>query len=76
MIDYTALYFKCKMPTPIRGKPTNKSLKRLQTELQANASLVETDLGRGNHRYLSLVLTDAEYALISNMAPFILPQYL
>jgi len=44
-IDYAAAYFKYKTPTPIRGQPNSKSLKRLQTELQANSSLVETDLG-------------------------------
>ena len=27
IIDYTALYFKYKTPTPIRGEPTNKILK-------------------------------------------------
>jgi len=42
----------------IQEEPTNKSLKRLQTELQANASSVETNLGRGNEGYLELVLTD------------------
>ena len=57
-IDYTSLYFKCKTLIPILGEPTNKSLKRLQTELQANESSVKTDLGRGNHGYLNLVLTD------------------
>ena len=66
-IDYIALYFKYKTPTLIQGEPTNKSLKRLQTELQANASSVETDLGGRNHRYLVLVLIYAEYASIPNM---------
>ena len=58
-IDYASSYFKYKTPTPIRGEPTNKALKRLQTELRANASSVETDLGGGDHGYLGLVLTDA-----------------
>jgi len=43
-IDYTASYFKYKTATLIRGELTNKSLKRLKSELQANASSVETDL--------------------------------
>ena len=75
-IDYAASYFKYKTPTPICGEPTNKSLKRLQTELQANTSLVETNLGSGNHGYLGLVLTDAEYAVIHNIQPFVLLNYL
>ena len=74
-INYTSSYFKYKTPTPIRGEPTHKSLKRLKLELQANASSVETDLGGGNHGYLGLVLTDEEYALIPNTQPFIAPNY-
>jgi hypothetical protein len=74
-IDYASSYFKYKTPTPIRGEPTHKSLKRLKLELQANASSVETDLGGGNHGYLGLVLTDEEYALIPNTQPFIAPNY-
>ena len=49
----------------MREELTNKTLKRLQTELQANASSIKTDLGGGNHGCLALVLTDTEYALKS-----------
>ena len=58
-IDYASLYFKYKTPTLTQGEPTNKALKRLQTELRTNMSSVETDLGGGVHGYLGLVLTDA-----------------
>ena len=74
-IDYASSYFKYKTPTPIRGEPTNKALKRLKLELQSNASSVETDLGGGNHGYLGLVLTDEEYASIPHTQPFIAPNY-
>ena len=74
-IDYASSYFKFKTPTPIRGEPTHKSLKRLKLELQANASSVETDLGGGNHGYLGLVLTDDEYASIPHTQPFVAPNY-
>jgi len=74
-IDYASLYFKYKTPTPIRGEPTHKSLKRLKLELQSNASSVETDLGGGNYGYLGLVLTDEEYATIPNTQPFVAPNY-
>ena len=60
-VDYAASYFKYETPTPIQGAPTNKTLKRLKQELWANASNVESDLGGGEHGYLGLVLTDAEY---------------
>ena len=75
IIDYASSYFKYKTPTPIRGEPTHKSLKRLKLELQANASSVETDLGGGNHGYLGLILTDQEYATIPHTAPFVPPTY-
>ena len=74
-IDYAASYFKYKTPSPIRGVPTYKALKRLKLELQANASSVETDLGGGNHGYLGLVLTDEEYATITGTQPFVAPEY-
>ena len=64
IVDYASSYFKYKTPTPIRGEPTHKSLKRLKIELQANASSVETDTGGGNHGYLGLILTEQEYATI------------
>ena len=73
-VDYLASFFKYKTPTPIQGTPTYKSLKRLKAELRANASSVECDLGGGNHGYLGLVLSDPEYAVISN-TPFVAPAY-
>mgnify|MGYP001310565316 CR=1 FL=1 len=73
-VDYAASYFKYKSPTPIIGAPINKTLKRLKQELRANASSVESDLGGGDHGYLGLVLTDAEYETVSN-TPFTAPTY-
>ena len=63
-VDYAATYFKYPVPSPINGEPTNKMLKRLKTELRANASSVDTDLGGGDHGYLGLILADLEYARI------------
>ena len=57
-IDYASSYFKWKTPIPIHKVPTCKVLKQLKVELKVNASLVKTDLGSGNHRYLGLVLMD------------------
>ena len=74
-IDYATVYFKYKNPTPINGEPTNKALKRLKTELRANASSVDTDLGGGDHGYLGLVLSDVEYARITPASPFIPPTF-
>ena len=73
-IDYAQTYFKYPSPTPISGEPTNKALKRLKNELRANASSVESDLGGGDHGYLGLVLTDVEYANVTN-TPFVAPNF-
>ena len=64
-VDYAATYFKYPTPNPIHGEPTNKSLKRLKTELRANSSSIDTDLGGGDHGYLGLILSDPEYQRIS-----------
>ena len=66
-----ASYFKYKTPTHI---PTYKALNQLKAELCANATSVETDLDGGNHGYLGLVLSDAEYANVSP-TPFVAPAY-
>ena len=73
-VDYAKLYFRYPDPTPIIGEPTNKAIKRLKLELRANASSVETDLGGGDHGYLGLYLSDADYARIDpTPTPFIAP---
>ena len=63
-VDYAATYFKYPTPNPIHGEPTNKTLKRLKTELRANISSIDTDLGGGDHGYLGLILSDQEYLRI------------
>ena len=74
--DYAAVYFKYSTPTPITGEPSNKLLKRLKTELCANASSVDTDLGGGDHGYLGLILTDVKYARITpTPPPFVAPNF-
>ena len=62
-IDYAAS-FPHRVPTKIQGEPLYRNLKRLKTELRANASSVDTDLGGGNHGYLGLVLSRNEYPWI------------
>ena len=76
VIDYASSYFKYKTSTPIIGEPTNKLVKRFQIELRANASSVETDIGRGNYSYFSLVLMNDKFVRIPNIQPFVAPQYL
>ena len=61
---------------PACGEATNKDLKRLQTELHANNSSIEMDLGGENHCCLALVLADTKYATIPNTEPFVAPECL
>ena len=74
-IDYATTYFPHNSPTPIRGEPTYKSLKKLKSELKANASSVDSDLGGGDHGYLGLVLSDTEYARICPDSAFEPPEF-
>ena len=64
-IDYTATYIKYPTPNTIHGEPTNEMLKGLNTELRANSSSVDTNLGGGDHVYLGLILADQEYLRIT-----------
>ena len=57
----------------IRGKPTYETLHHLKNELKANVSSVPTTLGGGNHGYLGMILTPAEYRHISPTDPFTRP---
>lgn len=69
-------FFKYNTPTPIQGAPSNKSLKRLKTELRANASSVESKSGGGDHGYLGLALIDEEYeSILPTPPPFIAPHF-
>ena len=72
-VDYVTTYFPHKTPTLVRGEPTFIDLKRIKTELRANASSVESDLGGGDHGYLFLVLSDAEYRLIPGITNAAVP---
>ena len=70
------MYFPHSTPTPIRGEPDYKYLKKLKNELRANASSVDSDLGGGDHGYLGLVLSEQEYRRIYPDTPFEAPEFL
>jgi hypothetical protein len=74
-IDYATTYFPHSTPTPIRDEPTYKALKKLKSELKANASSVDSDMGGGDHGYLGLVLSDTEYARICPDSAFEPPEF-
>ena len=74
-IDYAGTYFPFPEPTRIQGEPTYTDLTKLEKELKANASSVDSDLGGGNHGYLGHVLNDPNYAAITGTTPFLPPAY-
>ena len=60
--------------TQIQGEPTFSNLKLLTREIKANAMAVHSTLGGGAHGHLGLVVTPAQYALISP-TPFVRPVF-
>ena len=51
--------------TKVHGELDFQKLKQIKNEVKANASLITSTLGGGAHGHLGLVLTPAEYALVS-----------
>jgi hypothetical protein len=51
--------------TIIVGKPTYATIRKLQKELYTNARTIPSLLGGGHNGHLALVMTDAEYLVIS-----------
>ena len=72
-VNYKYSYFKQPVLTAIRGEPTYETLHHIKNELKANASSVPTTLGGGNHGYLGMILTPAEYRRITLTDPFTWP---
>ena len=67
-VDYKNSIFEYPVLTKINARPTYPSLKTIKNELKANAGKVQCELGGGANGHLGLVLTDAEYALVSPTA--------
>jgi hypothetical protein len=73
-INYRETYFEFPELTKVRGEPTSESLFKLRNELKANAKSVYSNLSDGDHGHLALVLSDAQYALLTAL-PFIRPVF-
>jgi hypothetical protein len=58
--------------TPIEGKPTPEAVCKLRQELYANVRSLPTDLDRGQHGHLGLLMPDADYLALAGAA-YILP---
>ena len=67
-VNYRETCFPKPDLTRTPGRPTYESLHNMQLELKANAISVHSNLGGGNHGHLGLLMTDPQYALVSNTA--------
>ena len=72
-VKYKDSYFEHPVLTTIHRESTYETLHHLKNELKANTSSVPTNLGGGNHGYLGMVLTQAEYHRILPNNPLIRP---
>jgi hypothetical protein len=68
-INYRETFFEFPELTKIHGKPTSESLYKLRNELKANAQSVYSNLSDGAHGHLALILSNAQYALLTDI-PF------
>ena len=66
-IDYINNNFEFKTLHKIDDIPTYEDLIKIKNQLMANANKVPTDLGGGTNGHLGLVLSTAEYSLISQI---------
>ena len=72
--NYRADFFPHDNLSVIIGQPDYESLHKMKKQLKANAMAVPSTLGGGQHGLLGLVLTPAEYAIISAV-PFVREAY-
>ena len=72
--NYRENLFRHQYLTRIHGEPTFSTLKILARELKANARSVYSNLGGAANGHLGLILSDAQYALISPI-PFVRVTY-
>jgi hypothetical protein len=71
-INYRETYFEFPELTRIQGEPNAESLFKLRNELKANAQAVYSNLSDGAHGHLALVISDAQYAVLTAL-PFVRP---
>ena len=59
--------------TKIVGTPNIDTLQALHSQLKSNTANIQSNLGRGNHGDLGLILTNAAYAIIAPGTPYARP---
>jgi hypothetical protein len=73
-INYRETYFPKPDLTRIICIPTYETLHQMQLELKTNALSVHSNLGGAAHGHLGLLMTDAQYALVSD-TPYERPEH-
>ena len=59
---------------PIINMPTYQTIQELHLKLNANAVSIYTNLGGGNHSFLRLTVSEAQYNSVS-LIPFVAPTH-
>ena len=67
-VNYRETFFPKPDLTRILGIPTYENLHQMQLELKTNALSVHSNLGGATHGHLGLLMTEAQYALVSDIA--------
>jgi hypothetical protein len=73
-VNYRESFFEKPDLTPVIGKPDYETLYQTIVDLRTNAISVHSNLGRGNHGHLGLLMSPAQYA-VESQVPFIRPTH-
>ena len=71
--DYCEKYFEHKDLDRIRGKPTIDKIVCVVNQLKRNAQCVPTTLFGGNHGYLAIIVSPADYTKLTGVTNITIP---
>ena len=63
--EFQELYFEFQELTPLNGEPALNTLQKMLTQLKANASSVPTNLVRGRHSFIGVILSTVSYVSLA-----------
>ena len=72
-VDDILTKFPTRHLNPMRGEPNYDAITALKAELFANAAVIPTPLGGGQHGHIGLVMKQQLYSTLSS-TPFVLPE--
>ena len=67
-VDTIRSAFEHQTIQPYTGEPDYEAIKSVHDQLKANAASIPSELGRGKHGLLGLIMSDATYLLVTNSA--------